>query len=92
MTDKWDELIDAVVENGKELENEHEWRESQRIAAQNNFNTARAALRAAIDEVVRERNDLASRVRELARIISDDGTPDEDLYQSLTEGLPEVAK
>ncbi len=53
---------------------------------------ARKALTDAISAVTSERDNLAGRVRELARIISDDGTPDEDLYQSLTEGLPEVAK
>jgi uncharacterized coiled-coil DUF342 family protein len=76
MSDKLFELIDDLAL--AENFSEHE--------------TARSALRAEIDEVVRERDDLASRVRELARIISDDGTPDEDLYQSLTEGLPEVVK
>jgi len=49
-------------------------------------------LQSQLAAVTSERDNLASRVRELARIISDDGTPDEDLYQSLTEGLPEVAK
>lgn len=64
MTDTFDELIDEVVNAELCATDEHEWRDKMITDAKTRRDTARTSLRAAIDEVVKERETLAAQLAE----------------------------
>lgn len=82
MTDTFDELIDEVVNAELCATDEHEWRDKMITDAKTRRDTARTSLRAAIDEVVKERDKFKAFGYEF---IWGEDNPDE--YQSRVAAL-----